>query len=127
MIQDDDSYRQKLIDNGVKPEFVESASGYHLNCIGNLVRCYRDGLGMKIQDPVAYEIKQARDKKPIHAIIDVNMYEVVEFLATVHRTQDDFIEILASHLEPLVENRTPGETISILIRILPNTDIQRPE
>ena len=115
MIQDDESYRQKLIDNGVKPEYVETASSHELNCIGNIIECYRDGLGTK-QDPIANEIKQAKPK-PIHAIIDVNMYEVVEFLATGHKPHDDFIEILASHLEQIIDKASPGETVSVLIRI----------
>ena len=62
---------------------------------------------------------QDDNKKPIHDIIDVNTYEVVEFLATIHKPYDDFVEILASHLEPLIENAASDETISVLIRILP--------
>ena len=64
---------------------------------------------------------QDDDKKPIHDIIDVNMYEVVEFLATTYKSHDDFIEILASHLDRLIENAEPGETISVLIRISPRS------
>ena len=61
---------------------------------------------------------QDDDKKPIHDIIDVNMYEVVEFLATAHKPHDDFIEILASNLELIIDGKKEAkETISILIII----------